>query len=311
MNFHALEHKILKVVRENNLHSKSLLIAISGGRDSMVLLHLLFKISKAAQLSLRCVHIHHGKSESKKQVLYRNKAQKFCKVKCQRYGIEFLTNSKTSALELKSEEEMREFRQDQIKKVINQGEVLTLGHHSQDLLETRLMRLIRGVSFQGLRAMKILSNGKFRPLLNISDSEIQIYAKEFSIEYLEDPSNKSLTPLRNWVRHEWLVNLEKRLPGASKSLCKSMELFLESGLDLRHFKPLGKTFNRHSLDLIPPQLSLKLIRQLYFEHYGLQATEAQVSEVIKQLYNSKKSHRFTIGQVLWIVNAEQVATAKS
>ncbi len=311
MNFHALEHKILKVIRDEKLESSSLLLAISGGRDSMVMLHVMARLARVAKLSLRCVHIHHGPSKSLQQGRFRDQAQKFCQKQAKKFGLPFITNVTNSIQRVGKESEgsLREFRLNQIQQIRKKDEDLVLAHHAQDLLETRFMRLIRGVSPQGLVAMKIKSKNRFRPFLGISSQEIQNYADEFKVNYVEDPSNCDLGPLRNWLRHDWLPKLERKRPGSLMAFSRTFESLLLSEKVFER-KKLGPHFSREILDLLPRKTALLHLRELYKVSYGLRVTESQVSEVLKQLYIGKKKHRFKIGGVSWEINAGQVATSR-
>src|SRR5262249_291317 len=94
----------------------------------------------------------------------------------------------------------------------------------QDLFETRLIRLVRGTGLNGLPSMRTISGVKFRPLLGLWPEEMLGYAKQNDIRYLDDPSNLDFKYLRNWVRHQWLKELEQKRPGAVRAFARSLEL---------------------------------------------------------------------------------------
>lgn len=315
MNFHPLEHKILKVIRQEGLESSSLLLAISGGRDSMVLLRVMARLARVAKLSLRCVHIHHGVSKSVKQNRFRDRAQNFCSKAAQKYEIPFVTNCDGaqeigSKIQNETEASLRDFRLTHIHRFKKINEELVLGHHSQDLLETRIMRLLRGVSPHGLTAMKVKSKGRFRPFITISSQEIADYAHAFKVDFVQDPSNQDLGPLRNWLRNYWLPELEKKSPGSTAAFSRSLEGLLQFDLPTTDIQKLGPHFSRQIFDFLPRKAALLQLRELYRHSYGLKVTDSQVHEVLKQLYISKKRHMFTVGGIRWEINAGQVTTSR-
>jgi len=219
-----LFHQTLKIFKELGIQNKKMLVGVSGGMDSMVLMSLLQELSSVCQLELFICYIHHGLTQHKKTKNYREKAYKLISQTCEKNTLVFLSSK--SKKSLKSEEDFRNFRHSEFQKFLKQKQAdwIVLAHNQNDLLETRLINLIRGTGLQGLNSMKFYQAPYLRPLLNISREEIKKYAKACKLSFLEDPSNKDNFYLRNWIRKKWLKDLEKKRAGSIKSLSKSLEL---------------------------------------------------------------------------------------
>ena len=234
----SLEHKVWREFsQESALREAQLIVLVSGGKDSVALWHVLNSLAPAFGWKLYLAHVHHG-GES----LYRKQARDFCAQMAFEAQVPFLET--VSQQELKTEADMRAFRLAAAKKWLEEHQQmakqkvfssleasrskfssliwLVTAHHADDLLETRLIRLLRGTGDEGLKAMQSLSYPLFRPLLKVSRREIEVYLHEHSLVYVEDPSNADLKYLRNWLRHQWLPALEKRQPGATATLARSL-----------------------------------------------------------------------------------------
>ncbi len=171
------------------------IIGVSGGVDSMVLLHVL---AAWGDYELVPVYVDHG---------WRDTAEDWRAV--ERLAAELGLKSFRMELELKtsSEEEAREARyrvlREEAKKSGSNG--IVTAHHHDDLFETVLINVIRGTGRHGLTPFS--DDSILRPMLNIRRSQIELYASEHNIEWAEDPSNKDTKYLRNRIRHELIPNL--------------------------------------------------------------------------------------------------------
>lgn len=183
-----------------------IIVASSGGPDSMFLLHILNNI-----LGLKCIcaHVNHKiRKESDDEYI-------FVKNYCEKYNIIF---EGTEIQELKKgnfENNAREFRYQFFQRLVDKyssGYVFT-AHHGDDLVETVLMRLIRGSSLKGYRGFDIISQKNnyqlVRPLLFLTKNVIVEYLCEFNIDYVMDSSNESDEYMRNRIRHHVLPYLKE------------------------------------------------------------------------------------------------------
>lgn len=180
----------------------SILLGLSGGPDSIFLLHYLNYLRKKGNINrLIAAHLdHQWRENSASDVL-------FCKTACENLGIEFVS-AQISQLEFPqqpqgSKEEIGRYARRFFMQKIRQQENLDLiavAHHLQDQEETFFIRLLRGTSLTGLISMRPKHNTFIRPLLETSKSDILAYLDEHSIPYLTDPTNVHFDYLRNRIR---------------------------------------------------------------------------------------------------------------
>ena len=201
--------KVIRDLREVPVLPRKILVAVSGGADSVGLLLALSEIQKLFRFQLTVGHVHHGISKDHRQNEFRNQAQQLAKELADSKGFQFLSNEPLET-HLKSEADFRTYRytwliqwQEQ-----HQLEAIALGHHFEDLLETQMMRLARGSARLGLGAMVPLSPQKrLRPFLNLKKAEVVQFVESMGEKWLEDPSNDQGENLRVQMR-QWLEDLE-------------------------------------------------------------------------------------------------------
>lgn len=291
-------------------------VACSGGADSLALLLLLKKITPVLAIEVKAVHFHHGDLEDEAMSRYRERASHFVEDVCQRNQISL--HIEKSDRGLVTEDECRQFRESYYKgcfdtQISNSRHFFALGHHSDDLLETRLIRLIRGSGSQGLESMAVLRGYKLRPFLEESRVSIEDYVRDCGESWFEDPSNANQSYLRNWLRNIWLQDLEKKYPGGVSSMARSLHLIAESIGDDH-----GRIFEcveNNTLNLVPFwELSLEDKKRVlaYFlrvnavKGYG----QSHIKEVLKRLDNNQKEHTFVLLKKQWLVNAQRIVLEK-
>jgi tRNA(Ile)-lysidine synthase len=200
---------------------KKIYIGFSGGLDSCVLLHQLSQFH-SIHAKLTAIHINHGLSP------HANDWEVFAKKTAQSLNISFQSFSiileKTSNLE----ESARNARYEIFTSLLQDShDVLVLAHHQNDQAETMLMHLFRGAGVDGLAAMpewRTLGKGKiYRPFLNLLRTDLEDYAAEKKLNWIDDESNNNLHFDRNFLRAEIIPALQKRWPGLIKNLCRSAE----------------------------------------------------------------------------------------
>lgn len=281
----SFEHKVLRRLKMRQPSRNRWLVAVSGGADSMVLLEVLKRWRTHLKCELVVAHIHHGTGKPL-QERFRERAQKLIKSYCAREKLRFVTNP-PSRKKLKSEAEFREYRHEWLRKWSEEFdcEFTVFAHHRDDLLETRLMRLIRGTGEAGLGAMTYVSEGKLRPLLDCSRAEIEVYAKKRKLKWVQDPSNIETEAFRNWLRHKWLPLLEKKQPGASKSLARSLEILSQNAYAYEEKFISNVGLRRAELN---EKMVATYLRQLGIKNYG----RTHVEEILKRIDTRRKNLTF-------------------
>lgn len=239
---HRLEHEILKSWTRSQekkwtrVELPNFVVAVSGGLDSMALLHALSKV--ADNKLIHVLHFHHGDSQNGNIQVFRDEAQRIVKEFCLKKNITFKTQK--SAQELRSEDEFRKARITFFRDYVqNRRDIVFLtGHHKDDILENQLIKLIRGTSEKGLssafewNAKSVVGVPAWRPWVTVSRKEIVSYASAHNVNWEEDPSNRETFYLRNWIRHFWLVELEAFRPGSKDALARSLNLLsIQKGRD--------------------------------------------------------------------------------
>jgi len=194
------------------------LIGVSGGRDSVALLHWL--VDLGYRKLIVCHFDHHLRGRSSQA------DARFVKKLAAKYRADFqIGSANVRALAKKKrmsiETAAREARYSFFAKVAKRRRCRTifLAHHADDLVETFLLNLFRGAGTAGLAAMRDASTRRIdkfdlvvvRPFLGVWRKEIDIYLREQRLKFREDASNKNLNPLRNRVRHRVIPYLEKML----------------------------------------------------------------------------------------------------
>jgi tRNA(Ile)-lysidine synthase len=203
-------------------------VALSGGLDSTVLLHL---FASHGKLPLSALHLNHQ--------LYADAPlwQRHCEALCERLGVP-LQSELGEVVESGQgpEAAAREARFACFERVIGDGEVLLLAHHLDDQAETLLLRLLRGAGPDGLAAMprrRVVGRGTLlRPLLDVPRSQLEAYARQENLSWVEDPSNTDVRFDRNYLRNEVLPLIAARWPAYRRSFARSAALMREAGIRL-------------------------------------------------------------------------------
>ena len=227
---HKLQQHFLDILSKHSIIPSSespLLLAISGGKDSMALLHIThLTLPKTAYIA---VYINHGiRPESTSD-------GDFIRIWCEERGIVFVEQllhldlSDMSNLESRA----REARYQTLREVakIHSASCIVTAHHQTDQAETIMMRWFSGSSLIGLSGMNVFSSGILRPFLSISQNEILIYIREHSIEWREDSTNKDVSYQRNWLRNKILPQVREKY----SSLDRKMSEFSEYAQDINNY----------------------------------------------------------------------------
>lgn len=232
----------------------SLAAAVSGGRDSVALLHYLHKNAEEAHISLSALTCCHGiRPSAEADVAFVEELCKAWGVPLTVFRADVPARAKQSGRNL--EEEGRMFRRECYRKMLDGGaDAVLTAHHRDDYAETVLFRLARGTSLQGLDVFPA-QKGLLRPLLGVTRARIDEYIKENALPFTEDETNADVAFSRNRIRHEVLPALERAVPGAKENLVRFAEravrddAFLQA-LALREVRGEGE--KRVSADLPEP-----------------------------------------------------------
>jgi len=208
------------------LKDTKLLIAISGGVDSVVLFHLLHKLNYDVSLA-HCNFKLRGKESDLDEEFIKNLNQISYN---QIFTIIFDTEKYAKEHKLSTQIAARELRYNWFQKLITEHkfEYVLTAHHADDNLETFLIHLTRGSGLDGFTGIPKVNGNIVRPLLAFSRKEILNYAKDNDIEWREDASNASNKYIRNKIRHQVLPVLKEINPSIFDSFATTIENLQES-----------------------------------------------------------------------------------
>ena len=276
MNLHPTEKKVLSAILGYRMINKgeSIIVAVSGGADSVCLLKILYALREYLNIGLTVAHFNHGlrPKEDEKETEFVAKLAK----KLNLALICDTSNNITKAHGSSIEEKAREMRYQFFQKAINENHAqkLALGHTMNDQAETVLMHFLRGTGLTGLSGIPpIRQNCFIRPLIDITRDEIHTYLKQNDESFIIDSSNLETRYLRNKIRLELLPLLLDYQPklvehlGELAFLCRQETQFIDEEatklLDIITFDS-----SKHSFDLslttfttLSCSLQYRIIRQ--------------------------------------------------
>ena len=228
--------QMLQTVMLCLVNNDKVVVGVSGGSDSMVLLHLLNTARQTTSFELQVVHIEHGirgaESLHDAQFVtdYCNKNNITCKVVS--YNVPKLAKQNKQTIEQCA----REIRIKEFEHFLNKGYKLFLAHNKNDQAETVLMHIFRGSGLDGARGIATKPN-VFRPLLDYSKEQILAYANKYGVKYVQDSTNASNQYSRNFIRNTIIPQVQTKYPNVVDNLvrfanfCKLSEEFICQSID--------------------------------------------------------------------------------
>lgn len=215
-----MKNRISHLLQQNGIFPDSkqaIVIAVSGGSDSVALLHILSSLYPETKCI--AVYIDHGlrprETPAERRLVETLAAS--CSATC--ISVEANVTKEQKEKKCSLEEAARQLRYQALEKIRKQynGQFIAVGHTSDDQAEEVLLRLIRGSGSAGLSGMAIVNGFIVRPLLHESKENLRDYLNERAITYCEDSSNNDPRFLRNKIRHDLLPNLEQNYNKAMRS----------------------------------------------------------------------------------------------
>jgi tRNA(Ile)-lysidine synthase len=277
-----------------------LVLGLSGGLDSVVLLEVLRRLAAPLGFRLACVHVNHGISPNARRWAA------FCARRCKRHAIAFDLH----------EVDLEPYRAEGVEAAARRAryqvyarqkaDFIVLAQHQDDQAETLLLQLLRGAGVKGGAAMPLLRNqesgGKgrsasapaiLRPMLTVTRQEIEAYAKANKLKWVEDESNADTRYDRNFLRHRVLPVIGQAFPGYRATLARAAGHLAEASLILDELAEAdaktavaGNRLDLAALKRIGSARAKNLLRWLLLRQ-GEAAPEAdRLHEGLRQLFEA-------------------------
>lgn len=219
----GVDQALQQVLKDLPPDVKQLYVAFSGGLDSTVLLHALSSYINNPSIELKALHVHHGLSSHADAWVEH----------CRALTISLSVSLDIAYVDAKAEAgaspeaAAREARYEAFRHYIKPGTAFVLAHHVNDQAETLLLQLLRGSGVRGLAAMPVLAEFHggwlLRPFLALSRVELEQYAAEHHLNWIDDESNLNVEFDRNYLRHQVMPLLNARWPASLRCLSRSAQ----------------------------------------------------------------------------------------
>lgn len=256
----TIEQKVLKFINENHLIEKGnkVLVAFSGGADSVFLLQFLIKYKTRFGIELAAFHLNH-----KLRGRDADADEKFCTDFCTKKNIEFQSVSKdvkqiSKKKKVSIEEAARELRYAELIKTSEKlkADKIATAHNLSDSVETVLLNFIKGTGLKGFAGIPVQRENIIRPILCLTSEEIRKYLKLNKISYRLDKSNLNIDYERNFLRNEVIPKLKAKLNpkleqkiASTLRILKDVNIFIDKQVNL---------FSRSAVDFDGKRLTINL-----------------------------------------------------
>jgi tRNA(Ile)-lysidine synthase len=218
----------------------NLLVGVSGGKDSVVLIDLLNKSGVAFSIAHCNFHLR-GEESDADENLVENLAKKY---DTNYYKADFDTDGYAKENGVSIEMAARELRYNWFEKIRKKEhyDYIAVAHHSDDSIETFFLNIARGTGLKGLTGIKPKNNYVVRPLLFATQKEIDEYCRKNRLEYRDDSSNKSLDFMRNKIRHQVLPLMEEINPSFRATMGKNINYL--NDISTIFYQDISQTWER-------------------------------------------------------------------
>ena len=285
-----------------------LVIAVSGGADSVSLLHLL---KEAGFEDLIVAHLDHQLRPNSQQEaeFVRGLATSWgYTYELKTMNIAELTKKTKDNLEQVGRDARYEFFRELKEK--HRGSFIVTAHHADDQIETVLMNMIRGCGLDGLGGMQQREADLWRPLLPYSKGAILDYCATHQLQYIEDESNRDITFKRNFLRHEIIPKLKELNPNLNNTFIRNIQHWKQASdllisQSLQFIREHQSSKHRYSLKpflLLSETLQALTLRELFAQTHGHKRNldQAHLDQVLKILRHKSagKQKEFGQGKVL-------------
>jgi len=278
-----------------------LLLALSGGLDSSVLLHLLVSLKPILRFELHALHVHHGLSPNA------DAWAALCMEQCQSLDvpIRVVQVNVDQSSKLGIEAEARQMRYQALfdERLSIQADFIVTAHHQDDQAETFILQLMRGAGVKGLSSMAEVDRIRslIRPLLRVSRQALYDYAIQNELQWCDDESNDNTQYERNFVRHDVMPILQARYPSVKSVLSRTASHLAEANALLNTLAEIdaqtlvvNDSVCLQGLSQLSNSRAKNLLRWWFAQHYLSMPTSDHLAEMLQQLLNAKPDAELSI-----------------
>jgi tRNA(Ile)-lysidine synthase len=280
-----------------DLPTGSYVVAVSGGVDSVALLHML---AGRPGLKLTVAHYDHGiRPDSAED---RRHVQAFARA----HGLPFVYEAGALGPDA-SEATARRARYDflhRVRQASGAGAVIT-AHHQDDLLETIILNLLRGTGRRGLSSLKSTDVVK-RPLLHLPKNELIRYAAEQGLVWREDSTNSDPRYLRNYVRQyilpRFAVSDREALLAISRRAHELNQQISHATANYLHLQPAVRTLDHHQFIMLPHTVAREVMAEWLLNNTGVELSRQLLERLVVAAKTGRSGTRVDVdgGHWLWI-----------
>lgn len=271
-------------------------VAVSGGVDSVVLLHLLLQIPG---LKLTVAHYDHGIREDSAE------DRRLVQALAREYGLPFVHDAGRLgpwASEARAREARYRFLHD-ARRASGAGAVIT-AHHQDDLLETVILNLLRGTGRRGLSSLKSTDVVK-RPLLHVSKRELFRYANGAGLRWREDSTNSDPKYMRNYVRHTILPRFaeadREALLAISRKAAELNQQIAQQATNYLHLQPAVRTLDRHNFVMLPHAVAREIMAEWLLRNTGAELSKRMLERLVTAAKTGRSGSRIDVDASHWLV----------
>jgi len=309
-----MQHKVKIYINNHKLLVPQgiIIVGVSGGADSMALIHMLLKLGYNCVIAHCNFHLRKEESDND-EIFVRNFAKS---LKIPYYSIDFETTKYANTHHISIEMAARDLRYQWFYQLLQKlnAQAVAVAHHADDSIETLLMNLVRGTGLRGLTGIAPRNGKVVRPLLCCSRNEIENYIVQHNLEHITDSTNATLDYQRNKFRNVILPLLEEINPSVRQTLYQTMDRFegtlaiYQQALDNIEKEIVDNDDETVLVDIekLKSQVHLPTIMYELLQKYGFgnvtiqQVTEHLDGESGKQFYSD--THRLIKDRKYLIIN---------
>lgn len=300
-----LEDKVLNTIKKYSMISNGdkIVIGVSGGPDSMTLLHILYKLKEELEIQIYVAHINHMiRPEADEETEY---VRQFC----EKIGVEFFAKridveGEAKKLKIGTEEAGRNIRYQFFEEVLQKvgANKIATAHNSNDNAETVLMNIIRGTSVAGLKGIEKIRDGKYiRPIIECERCEIEEYCKKENLNPRYDKTNLENIYTRNKIRNLLIPFIQKEfnpniIEGLNRlsSIATEEEQFIDKIVESEYEKLLitankkEVVLNMKEFNILDYVIKSKIILYAIFKVSGnsIGISKVHIDDIIKLCKNN-------------------------